>query len=99
PVQREGVQDARQPGLQGARRPALVQPARSRAADDAQGAVGQRAGLHRRLQPGVWGLGSPVTLAPEAAVGPAPAASPRRAPLSRRLGAYAGFSPAVVLFG
>ena len=40
-----------------------------------------------------------MTLVPETAVGSPPAAMPRRAPLARRLGQYAGFSPAVVLFG
>src|SRR6185437_6921342 len=46
------------------------------------------------------GPGDPlVALAPEATAGPVPAATPRRTPLSRRLAPYAGFSPAVVLFG
>src|SRR6185312_15060496 len=108
PVQREGLQDPGQPGVQGAGRPALVQPARQGPADDAQGSVGERAGLHRRLQLGVRGLGHAsdvgpgeplVALTPEATVGHAPAVRPRRAPLSRRLAPYAGFSPAVVLFG
>jgi spermidine/putrescine transport system permease protein len=40
-----------------------------------------------------------MALAPESAVGHPSAAMPRRTPLSRRLGPYAGFSPAVVLFG
>src|SRR5207248_438497 len=56
-LQREGVQDPREHGPQGAGRPLLLQPSREAVVDDAEGAVGQRAGVHRRVQRGVQLVG------------------------------------------
>ena len=72
-------------------------------ADDDQGPLGQRAGVHRRLQRGVRRLdgsgSSPGVEAAQSADTALPLGRPGRRAWASRLGEYAGFGPALILFG
>jgi spermidine/putrescine transport system permease protein len=98
-LQREGLEDPREPGSRRPRAPAALQPAREGPQDDDQGPRRQRAGVRRRLQRGVRRL----TTAPTRPADPealAPAAVGGRTGARRfALAEYAGFAPALVLYG
>src|SRR5262249_39549913 len=89
----------RQAGPRRPRAAPVLQPAREGAEDDDQGPGRRRAGLRRRLQRGVRGIATQQEIATETPAAELAAPRGRARPRLSSLTQYAGFVPALVLFG